>query len=67
MDNINNHKDQQNCDSLHSEDHRRAKLANPIPQLSNTMDFSDPNKKSGAPCVHALNIPQPCFFFFVGG
>jgi len=66
MDNINNHKDQQNCDSLHSEDHRRAKLAIPSPNYQTPWIFLIRNKKSGAPCVHALNIPQPCFFFCRG-
>jgi len=67
MDNINNHKDQQNCDSLQSEDHRRAKLArNPIPQLANTMDFSDPKKKVG-PHAFMPSTSQKTMFFFLKG
>ena len=61
MDNITNHKDQQNCDSLQSEDHRRAKLAIPSPNYQTPWIFLIRKKKWG-PMRSCPQHPSTMFF-----
>ena len=65
MDNITNHKDQQNCDSLQSEDHRRAKLAIPSPNYQTPWIFLIRKKKWG-PMRSCPQHPSTMFFFCRG-